>query len=175
MEQGQTLYDPHLIRDACGFGLITQLDDQPSHQLVRRGIQSLANLTHRGARAVDGKTGDGCGIAIRKPTSFLKTIGKDLGFVLPERFAVGVLFLDRNDAEAGRTKIALAEILESQGLVVPGFRKVPIRPERLGEIARQSMPSIEQVFVYPNSEMDELAFERQLFIARKKPKRSSHH
>jgi glutamate synthase (NADPH/NADH) large chain len=168
MEQGQTLYDPHLICDACGFGLITQLDDQPSHQLVKRGIQSLANLTHRGARAVDGKTGDGCGIAIRKPTSFLKMIGKDLGFVLPERFAVGVLFLDRNDAEAGRTKIALAEILESQGLVVPGFRKVPIRPERLGEIARQSMPSIEQVFVYPNSEMDELAFERQLFIARKK-------
>ena len=168
MEQGHTLYDPHFIRDACGFGLITQLDDQPSHNLVKHGIQSLTNLTHRGARAVDGKTGDGCGIAIRKPTSFLRTIASELGFDLPERFAVGVLFFDRNDTEAGRAKLALAEILEAQGLGVSGFRKVPTRPERLGEIALKSMPAIEQVFVYPKHEMNEVAFERQLFIARKK-------
>ena len=98
----------------------------------------------------------------------MRTIASELGFDLPERFAVGVLFFDRNDTEAGRAKLALAEILEAQGLGVSGFRKVPTRPERLGEIALKSMPAIEQVFVYPKHEMNEVAFERQLFIARKK-------
>src|SRR5438477_628011 len=49
-------------RDSCGFGLIASLDDAPSHWLVRTAMTSLNRLTHRGAIAADGKTGDGCGL-----------------------------------------------------------------------------------------------------------------
>lgn len=53
------LYDPAFERDSCGFGLIANLDDQASHFVVETAIAALTRLTHRGAVAADGKTGDG--------------------------------------------------------------------------------------------------------------------
>jgi glutamate synthase (NADPH/NADH) large chain len=64
-------------RDSCGFGLIASLDDTPSHWLVQTAISSLNRLTHRGAIATDGKTGDGCGLLLKKPEKFLKAIARD--------------------------------------------------------------------------------------------------
>ncbi len=66
------LYHPKFEKDSCGFGLITQIDDVPSHWLVKTSIESLARLTHRGAVAADGKTGDGCGLLLKKPDGFLR-------------------------------------------------------------------------------------------------------
>ncbi|MEQ1669107.1 MAG: hypothetical protein ABL868_11690, partial [Sulfuriferula sp.] len=62
-----TLYSPDFEQDSCGFGLMAQLDNQPSHWLVKTAISSLACLTHRGAVAADGKSGDGCGLLFKKP------------------------------------------------------------------------------------------------------------
>jgi glutamate synthase (NADPH/NADH) large chain len=53
------LYHPEFEHDGCGFGLIAHMDGQSSHWLVSTAIASLARLTHRGAIAADGKTGDG--------------------------------------------------------------------------------------------------------------------
>ncbi len=61
------LYREAYERDSCGFGLIASLDDKPSHWLVRTAIASLNRLTHRGAIATDGKTGDGCGLLLKRP------------------------------------------------------------------------------------------------------------
>ena len=55
-----TLYRPDFEQDSCGFGLIAQMDNQPSQWLIRTSIHSLARLTHRGAVAAEGKSGDGC-------------------------------------------------------------------------------------------------------------------
>ena len=63
-------------RDSCGFGLIAQLDDQPSHWLVKTAIASLNRLTHRGAVASDGKTGDGCGLLVKQPAEFLRALAQ---------------------------------------------------------------------------------------------------
>ena len=85
----QGLYDPAFERDSCGFGLIANLDDLPSHFVVETAISALARLMHRGAVAPDGKTGDGCGLLIKFPTSFLRAVGEELGFNLSDRFAAG--------------------------------------------------------------------------------------
>ncbi len=66
------LYRPDFEKDSCGFGLIANIDDKPSHWLVRTSIEALARLTHRGAVAADGKSGDGCGLLLKKPNSFLR-------------------------------------------------------------------------------------------------------
>src|SRR6266403_5873263 len=66
------LYRPAYERDSCGFGLIASLDDQASHWVLQTAISSLNRLTHRGAIAADGKTGDGCGLLIKQPTAFLR-------------------------------------------------------------------------------------------------------
>jgi len=55
-------------KDSCGFGLIASLDDRASHWVLQTAISSLNRLTHRGAIATDGKTGDGCGLLIKQPT-----------------------------------------------------------------------------------------------------------
>ena len=69
-----TLYRPGFEQDSCGFGLMANMDDKPSHWLVQTAIQSLANMTHRGAVAADGKSGDGCGLLFKKPDAFLRAV-----------------------------------------------------------------------------------------------------
>jgi len=66
------LYRSAYEKDSCGFGLIASLDDQASHWVLQTAISSLNRLTHRGAIAADGKTGDGCGLLIKQPTAFLR-------------------------------------------------------------------------------------------------------
>ena len=113
------LYDPSFERDSCGFGLIANLDDLPSHWVVATAIDALARLTHRGAVAADGKTGDGCGLLIKFPESFMRSVAGELGFDLAGRFAAvptpahvvfavdalakqGVLALEAPDPASGR-------------------------------------------------------------------------
>jgi glutamate synthase (NADPH/NADH) large chain len=36
-------------------------------------------LTHRGAVAADGKSGDGCGLLMRKPDAFLRRVAAEAG------------------------------------------------------------------------------------------------
>ena len=93
-------------RGSCGFGLIASLDDAPSHTLVRTAIGSLIRLTHRGAIAADGKTGDGCGLqtaSARTPRGG----GRLRGF-LRGRFAAGLVFLSPDPAQAATARAALA-------------------------------------------------------------------
>ncbi|GAL24080.1 glutamate synthase [NADPH] large chain [Vibrio variabilis] len=49
------LYDPSLVKDNCGFGLIAHMQGQPSHKLVRTAISALDRMTHRGGINSDGK------------------------------------------------------------------------------------------------------------------------
>ena len=87
------LYDARDERDACGFGMIAQLDDQPSRALVDTAIAALSRMTHRGGVAADGLTGDGCGLLIRKPDPFLRALARDAGIAIGPRYAAGVVFL----------------------------------------------------------------------------------
>src|SRR6202030_3946441 len=92
------LYRSGYERDSCGFGLIASLDDQASHWVVETAISSLNRLTHRGAIATDGKTGDGCGLLIKQPTAFLRAAAADAGLKLKPMFAAGLVFLNRDSA-----------------------------------------------------------------------------
>jgi len=70
-----TLYRPDFEQDSCGFGLMANMDDKPSHWLVQTAINSLACLTHRGAVAADGKSGDGCGLLFKKRQHLFELLG----------------------------------------------------------------------------------------------------
>ena len=125
------LYKDAYERDSCGFGLIASLDDAPSHWLVRTAMSSLNRLTHRGAIAADGKTGDGCGLLLKKPEKFLRAVAAEAGITLAPRFASGLVFLSPEPAAAARARAALAEALTRQGLGLAGWRVVPTDAERL--------------------------------------------
>jgi glutamate synthase (NADPH/NADH) large chain len=171
-EQRRTsLLDPELHRDSCGFGLIANLDDLPSHWVVETAIEALARLTHRGAVAADGKTGDGCGLLLKFPETFLRAIGEDQGFSLAKRFAAGTVFLSQDAVKAAVARQAIDKALTDHGLEVAGWREVPVDPSVCGEQALATMPKFEQVFVNARDAMPRGAFNRKLFLARRRAER----
>ena len=162
------LHDPSFERDSCGFGLIANIDDNPSHWLIQTAISALARLTHRGAVAADGKTGDGCGLLIKFPEKFLRAVGIESGFELKERFAAGTVFLSLDDSVATKTKQEIDEAIAESGLELVGWREVPADTSVCGEQALQTLPRIEQVFVNAPDGMQRTSFNRELFLARRR-------
>ena len=129
-----TLHDPEWdFRDSCGFALLAHMDGEKSHWLVETTLESLARLTHRGAVAADGKSGDGCGIMLQFPEPFLREVAGDCGFKLADRFASGLVFFSPDDKLIERGQKILTRHLSRLALDVVGWRKVPTCPEVVGE------------------------------------------
>ena len=169
---GPTLYQPEFERDNCGFGLIAHMDGQPSHWLLETAISALARLTHRGAVAADGKSGDGCGLLIKPPVAFMRQAGAAAGVDLAERFATGCVFLSR-DAEANRhARSVLEHALAHYEVPAAGWREVPVDTRACGEQALATLPDIAQVFVNTPDGMEESEFERRLFMARRRAEKA---
>lgn len=162
------LYQPDVFKDNCGFGLIAHTHGEASHDLVQTAIHSLSCMTHRGGVAADGKTGDGCGLLIATPKVFFKKIASDNGFTLNEIFAVGTVFVNLDKALAQQSQDTLSEAIEAQGLLVAGWRDVPVDLSIVGDIARESLPGFKQILVNCPINMDEATFNRKLFVARRK-------
>ena len=162
------LYQPNFEHDNCGFGLIAQMDGRASHNLVQTAITALGRMTHRGAIGADGKTGDGCGLLLRKPTDFLRSAAAEADVVLHGEFATGIVFMSHDDAIAAECKNRLEQECNARGLRFEGWRTVPVNVEACGEQAKKSVPRIEQLFVSATEEMDTAEFNRHLFVARRK-------
>ncbi len=161
------LYRPQFEHDGCGFGLIAQMDGQPSHGLVRTAVQSLCNLTHRGAIASDGKSGDGCGIMLRIPDRFMRRCAVEQNISLKRKFAVGMIFLDPDPVIAHTARTQLEQELISKELQPAGWRVVPVNPEALGESALSTQPRIEQILINAPEGLSTARFERRLYAARR--------
>ena len=157
------------FKDNCGFGLIAHIKGKTSHKLLLNAIQALTCMTHRGGVAADGKTGDGCGLLMQKPASFLRSVVKEsLQIELPELYAVGAVMLNTDDHKRGEAKSILEQELSAQGLRVLGWREVPTDNSCLGPIAIESLPAFEQVFIAPGDISDEKHFGARLYMGRRK-------
>ena len=165
---GAGLYHPDEFRDNCGFGLIAHIEGKPCHKILKTAIQSLACMTHRGGIAADGKTGDGCGLLMRKPDSFLRAEA-DANFEKPlgDLYGVGMIFLSQDSKKAQKARETLEAKFTAQGLEVVGWRTVPINSEPCGDTALASLPTIEQVFV-EGEDLVEQALNVKLFMAGRK-------
>ena len=168
-ENNQGLYREAYEKDSCGFGLIASLDDQPSNWLVKTAIVSLNRLTHRGAIAADGKTGDGCGLLLKTPVAFLRAVAVEAGLKLTRQFASGLVFMNQDAAIAAGDRTELEQQLQREGLQVAGWRLLPIDINACGVEAVKTLPLIEQIYVNsPDDDMDEETFNRKLFLARRR-------
>lgn len=162
------LYDKAYDRDSCGFGLIANIDDQPSHWVIATAINALARLTHRGAVAADGKTGDGCGLLIKFPESFLRTVAGEAGIPVADRFAAGTVFLSTDPEIAAATRQTIDDAILASGLEPAGWRVVPTDPSVCGDLALRTLPRIEQVFVNAPDSLQRGTLNRSLFLARRR-------
>jgi len=156
--------------DACGVGLICTLTDAPSHTIVQDGLQVLLRLSHRGACGCDERTGDGAGILVQLPDLFLREVALEEGIRLPEpgAYAVGMLFLPKDQARQQACREAFERLVQAEGQQVLGWRRVPTRPDVLGVSAAAAEPAVWQVFVQAAPDFDVEAFERKLFVIKRR-------
>ena len=161
------LYDPSYEHDSCGFGLIAQIDDAASPRVVEMAFTALERLAHRGAVGADGVSGDGCGLLLYRPTAWLRALAAEDAIELAERFAAGLVFLSPDASESARAIAELERRLRDEGLEIAGWRDVPLDRTVCGVEAAVSLPRIAQIFVDAPAALDEDAFERALFRARR--------
>ena len=166
----QGLYDPKHEHDACGIGFVASIPGHKSHDIIRKGIQVLLNLTHRGACGCDPETGDGAGVLIQIPHKFFTRECAKLGFKLPAEgsYGVGMTFLPVEKHPRLQCEGILERIIREEGLTVLGWRDTPTYASAVGRVARASQPYIQQIFVGRAPGMDENAFERKLYVVRKR-------
>ncbi|MEN9714910.1 MAG: Ferredoxin-dependent glutamate synthase 1 [Actinomycetota bacterium] len=164
------LYDPALDKDACGLAMVATLRGTAGHDIIDTALTALTNLEHRGAVGSDAGTGDGAGILTQIPDTFLRAVA---GFELPEAgyYAAGLVFLPTDADEAARAKAGFENIAAEENLTVLGWREVPVRPEVLGDLAREAQPTIEQVFVGTPDNITGIELERRAFRLRKRSER----
>jgi len=161
------LYRPEQAKESCGFGLIAHQYGEASHELVNTACTALTRMTHRGAVAADGKTGDGCGVLMQFPESFFRDIAEDEGIRLGRFFGVGMVFLNTDPEIAARSRKLLKKHIKNETLSIAGWRTVPTNPSVCGDMALDSMPCIEQVFVNIPPGWNPHDAERRLFVARR--------
>ncbi|HEY0839705.1 MAG TPA: glutamate synthase central domain-containing protein, partial [Vulgatibacter sp.] len=157
-------------RDACGIGFVANINGRKSHDIIEKGIQVLVNLTHRGACGCDPETGDGAGVLIQIPHKFFARECASLGFTLPNagEYGVGMVFLPVEPHQRLQCEGIVERIVREEGLTVLGWRDTPIDGAKIGRVARNSQPYIEQVFVGRAKGMTEDQLERKLYVVRKR-------
>jgi glutamate synthase (NADPH) large chain len=162
------LYDPQFEHDSCGVGFVAHTSGQASHDIVKKGIDILLNLVHRGACGCDPLTGDGAGILLQLPDPFFRRECEASDVELPEagKYAVGCVFLPRDKHDRRRCMHILEDKIFGTGQRLIGWRDVRVNESALGPMARASAPIIKQVLI-GSTEDDEATFERKLFVIRK--------
>jgi glutamate synthase (NADPH) large chain len=163
----QGLYDPQFEHDACGVGFLANIKGKKSHEIVRQALTILANLDHRGAVGCEPNTGDGAGILIQMPDSFLRKVCTPLGIELPEqgKYGVAMVFTSPEAKERNSARHVLERIIAEEGVTIIGWRDVPTDNSSLGDTAKAGEPLVRQLFLKPNdASCDETAFNRKLYI-----------
>ncbi|MFY9783846.1 MAG: glutamate synthase large subunit, partial [Acidimicrobiales bacterium] len=158
------LYDPAYEHDACGVGMVADLTAQPTNATVRDALTILENLEHRGATGSDIDSGDGAGILIQMPDSFLREFFDEL----PEKGHYGVaMWMIPRSLELDAVCARIAEVLTRVGLSSRAWREVPVDSSILGPTSRESEPRIFQQLIVRAPGSEALDLERALFCARK--------
>jgi glutamate synthase (NADPH) large chain len=165
----QGLYDPANEKDGCGIGFVVDVKGRPSQDIVKKGLEVLLNLEHRGASGCEANTGDGAGVLLQVPHKFFAREAGRFSLPAPGHYGVGMVFLPKSDAARRECEAVFGRILWEEGQVVLGWRNVPTDASLLGNTAKNAQPVIRQVFVARGAGLeDDLAFERKLYVARKR-------
>jgi len=158
------LASPEDERSNCGVGVVMDLDDGRSHDVVADGIELLENLEHRGTTGAEEATGDGAGVMLQTPHEFF---ADELDVELPDQYAAGSFFLPQDADAAAVLRERTEDVLADYGVDVVHWRDVPTDNAELGATAVDSEPDVWQCFVTPAGDATDEEFDRALYVARR--------
>ncbi|MBM3818703.1 MAG: glutamate synthase large subunit [Acidimicrobiia bacterium] len=167
----QGLFHPHDERDACGVGFVVHMKGKRSNDIVRKALQVLINLEHRGACGCEANTGDGAGILIQTPDAFFRKV---VPFDLPPAgaYGAGLIFLPRDARDREVAREHVGRIVAEEGQQLLGWRDVPTDNSLLGDSAKATQPVFQHVFIGAGFEVStpeaRARFERKLYVIRKR-------
>src|ERR1700751_4745190 len=167
---GPGLYDPRNEHDSCGVGFVVNIKGRKSHDIIRRGLQILVNLDHRGAVGADPLVGDGAGCLIQMPDKLLRSWADEHGLKLPDpgRYAVAMCFLPQDGASRDYAMKLFEHYITAEGQSLLGWRDVPTDLTGLGTRVIETMPVIRQAIVVASPKVkNQDAFERKILAIRK--------
>jgi glutamate synthase (ferredoxin) len=170
-----TLYSPGREHDACGVGMVVDIQGRRSHQIVRNALTVLTNMKHRGALGAEPNTGDGAGILMQIPHRFLAAACAAAGFTLPApgAYGVGMIFLPRDPGRRAACERRFEEVVQAEGQHFLGWRTVPTDDSTLGRTACAGEPAVRQAIIGRGGDFpDDLAFERKLFVIRRQAEKA---
>ncbi|MDR1136155.1 MAG: glutamate synthase large subunit [Clostridiales Family XIII bacterium] len=162
----QGLYDPAFEHDACGIGLLVNVNGERSHKLVDDAIEVLKNMKHRGGVGSEPETGDGAGILLQIPHEFMLRVSANENIALPGagEYGVAMMFLSPDAARCEKTVSIFCDIVHDEGMEVLGARVVPVNAASTGRTAAEVRPGIRQIFIKKPDNATEADFERALYI-----------
>ena len=163
-----SLYTPQLEKDACGIGLIADLNNHTSHKIIHDALTTLENLEHRGASGYEANTGDGAGILIQIPHDYLDVKCGELGFSLPEKgeYGMAMTFLPKEESLRALCDQAYEQVAKSFGFEIIGTRAVPTDNSDIGGSAKATEPDIAQIFLVSIEGFSGKELEKKLYIFR---------
>ncbi|MCA1020665.1 glutamate synthase large subunit [Halobacillus litoralis] len=167
----QGLYHPENEHEACGIGVIANIDGTKSHSIVENAITILCNLEHRGGQSADVSTGDGAGILTQIPHKFFEKQCEKEDIYLPEagKYGIGMVFFPEDHALRVDCMRRFQRIVEEEGQQFLGWRTVPVNDSFVGKDAKKTKPFIRQAFVAPSETIQsQMELERRLYIIRKR-------
>src|ERR1700733_2611551 len=173
--QKQGLYDPQFEHDSCGVGFVVNIKGKKSHKIIRDALTVLINLNHRGACGCEANTGDGAGILMQMPHGFFKEVSRKDKIKIPPLgdYGVAMVFLPRDPNERRTCETMFENIVVEEGQKFLGWRVVPTNNASLGNTAKASEPFVQQAFIRRNPKLqDDMAFERKLYVIRKRAERA---
>jgi glutamate synthase (NADPH/NADH) large chain len=161
--KAQGLYNPANEHDACGVAMVATLNKVATHEIVEKALTALRNLEHRGASGAEPDSGDGAGILIRVPDAFYQVI-TDFDLPRANAYATGIAFI----AQGVEVRQEIAKIADEEGLVILGWRDLPINSTSLGKTALSVMPRFEQLFIAGKKNEEGMVLDRLAFALRKR-------
>jgi len=166
------LYRPDFEHDACGVGFVAHLEGEPSHAMIRAGLEALSNLEHRGAEGSDPQTGDGAGVLMQIPHRLLSDECQKVGIDLPRRpgvYGVGMIFMPPDPDHRAKCVELIEAIVEDEEQDLLGWRDVPVDERACGPKARETRPHVKQLFIGPGTlgAVDH-ALSQKLYVIRKR-------
>ena len=171
----QGLYDPQFEHDACGVGFVVNIKGKQSHEIVRQGITVLMNLNHRGACGCEANTGDGAGILLQLPHRFFaqETAGSSIQLPAQGGYGTGIFYFPQESRRRKNCERLFEKIVAEEGQHFLGWRTVPTNNSLLGATAQACEPVMRQPFIGRSADVkDALAFERKLYVIRKRASRT---
>ena len=164
--------------DACGIGVVANIDGTPDSDVLHDALRIVEKLEHRAGRDASGKVGDGVGILTQVCLPFFQKAAEEAGIDTENAgdgdLGIGMFFFPSDTLKRTFAVRMFEVICEKNGVRLLGWRKVPIHPEILGDMAKDSMPEIFQAFLRrPDAVPAGFAFDRLLYVIRREFEQSS--